>query len=252
MTSKHLNWAAKHPGKNPYHSSQTVGYNLPIHNPRRKLGNPTAQETCEFCHTLFRDNKCTTDKKSTLDPTTCVCSECAVKVEQLHLQVQGMNIKLPGPTFPAGFEPDYINLVRDLFEKHDPDRMPYAADFVLAARPMSRLLYHRLCNLYQVPPQEEKYKGIPTQGFCMECEIQYPYWQRQCTECDKRLCFTDPPPDIADLLPPAEQPSASSSDTKRKPEDEDSAREPKKRPRRCWKKGSRKTRKDTEKSNSKS
>ena len=176
MTSKHLDWASKIPKKNPYHSSETTGYNLPIHNPRRKLGNPVAEETCEFCHTLFQNNKCTNDSKLTLDPLTCVCSNCAEKAEQLLLQVQGMDIKLPAPTFPAGYEPDYINLIRDLFKEHDPERIPYVADMVLAARHMGRLLYHRLCKLYKGKPQEEKYDGIPTQGYCIECEIQFPYW----------------------------------------------------------------------------
>ena len=75
-----------------------------------------------------------------------------------------------------GFEPDWINLVRGIFRRNDLVRLPHAADLVLQARPRERLLYRRLCKLYQEIPDEDSLEYLPKPGYCMRCEKQNPYF----------------------------------------------------------------------------
>ena len=42
---------------------------------------------------------------------------------------------------------------------------------------------------------------VPKAGFCFDFDTQNPYFAYGCSKCNKRLLFTDPPPDVTDLLP---------------------------------------------------
>ena len=66
--------------------------------------------------------------------------------------------------YPPGMEPDWIKLVRSIFQEHDPARVSAAADMVLQSRPRERLLYRRLCKVYQIMPTEGVLPLIPNQG----------------------------------------------------------------------------------------
>jgi hypothetical protein len=157
--------------------------------------NPHPWRLCKDCSRIAQDSL---DRTATIDefmypamPTT------AEGRQERPVDSKSEENSLAYP----GYEPDWISLVRELFQRKDPDRVSSAADLVLQSRPKERTLYRRLCRLYEELPDEDKYDHLPRQGYCFTCDRLNPHFALRCIECDAKLLHTDVPPDCVDLLP---------------------------------------------------